>query len=56
MANAANIPRKQPKQARSHATFEAILQASTRILEREGRAQLSTNRIAEVAGVSVGSF
>jgi len=32
-----------------------ILQAATRILERQSLAGLTTNRVAEVAGVSVGS-
>ncbi len=35
---------------------ETLLQATTRILRREGRESLTTNRIAEVAGVSVGSL
>ncbi len=35
---------------------ETLLQATTRILRREGREHLTTNRIAEVAGVSVGSL
>ncbi len=33
-----------------------ILEAATRVLTREGRAALNTNRVAEVAGVSVGSL
>ena len=49
-------PRKKPKQERSAATVEAILEATARILSREGRARLSTNRVAELAGVSVGSL
>ncbi len=51
-----NLPKKRPKQARSQATFEAILEATTRVLSNEGRARLTTNRVAEVAGVSVGSL
>ena len=35
---------------------EILLQATTRILRREGRDHLTTNRVAEVAGVSVGSL
>lgn len=35
---------------------ETLLQATTRILRREGHESLTTNRIAEVAGVSVGSL
>ena len=36
--------------------IETLLQATTRILRREGREHLNTNHIAEVAGVSVGSL
>jgi len=56
MERRVNLPRKQPKQARSQTTVEAILEATARILAAEGRARLSTNRVAEVAGVSVGSL
>ncbi len=47
--------RKTPQQARSRETVEAILDAATRVLSREGYDRASTNRIAEVAGVSIGS-
>jgi len=47
--------RRQPKQRRARQTFEAILNAVVRILKREGSGSLTTNRIAEVAGVSIGS-
>jgi AcrR family transcriptional regulator len=40
---------------RSHQTVEAILHAVIRILKREGFEAITTNRIAEVAGVSIGS-
>ena len=49
-------PRKQPKQARARETVEAILTATARILVRDGFEQASTNRIADEAGVSVGSL
>jgi len=49
-------PRKTPRQARSQATVEAILAAATRVLSRESLAGFNTNRVAEVAGVSVGSL
>lgn len=49
-------PRKTAKQARSRATQEAILEATARILESRGRAQLTTNEIARRAGVSIGSL
>ncbi len=49
-------PRKLPKQARSGATVEAILEAAAQIFERRGYAAGTTNRIAERAGVSIGSL
>lgn len=48
-------PKKKPVQARAKATYEAIIESCARILEREGHAALSTNRIASVAGVAVAS-
>jgi AcrR family transcriptional regulator len=49
-------PRKAPSQQRSRSTVDALLEATARILIREGFDKASTNRIAEVAGVSVGSL
>jgi AcrR family transcriptional regulator len=49
-------PRKTPRQERSRATVEALLQATTDILVREGYAKLTTNRIAERAGVNIASL
>ena len=49
-------PRKNASQMRSRATVDALLQATARILIREGFDKASTNRIAAVAGVSVGSL
>ncbi len=49
-------PRKTAAQARSRATVDALLEATARILVREGFDKASTNRIAEVAGVSIGSL
>lgn len=49
-------PRKEASQERSRATVEALVDATARILVREGFDKASTNRIAEVAGVSVGSL
>ncbi len=48
--------RKQPVQRRSAATVEAILEAAARILETSGFAGYTTNAIAELAGVSIGSL
>jgi AcrR family transcriptional regulator len=47
--------RRRPKQFRARQTVEAILEAVVRILKREGPDAVTTNRIAEVAGVSIGS-
>src|SRR5436190_3384370 len=49
-------PRKQPLQKRSHETVDAILAATAQVLVRHGYEGASTNRIAEAAGVSVGSL
>ncbi len=49
-------PRKSPRQGRSAAVVEAIYEAATRILERDGLAGFNTNSVAEIAGVSVGSL
>ena len=49
-------PRKIPKQARSVVMVETILEAAARILEDDGIAQFNTNRIAQRAGISVGSL
>jgi AcrR family transcriptional regulator len=49
-------PRKRPKQRRSKITVDAILEATARVLVHEGYEKASTNRIAKVAGVSIGSL
>lgn len=49
-------PRKVAAQQRSCATVDALVEATARILVKEGFDKASTNRIAEVAGVSVGSL
>src|SRR5438445_6636451 len=50
------VPRKMPKQQRSKETVDVILAATARVLVKEGYDKASTNRIAEAAGVSVGSL
>jgi AcrR family transcriptional regulator len=50
------VPRKKPQQRRSAHLVAAILQAAVRVLEREGAAGFTTSRVAEQAGVSVGSL
>ena len=50
------IPRKRPEQDRSRATVDAIMSAAAHVLVRAGYAAFTTNRVAEKAGVSIGSL
>jgi AcrR family transcriptional regulator len=52
----ADKPRRTPRQTRSAATVEAILEAAFQVLEADGAAGLNTNAVAARAGVSVGSI
>lgn len=52
---ARTAPRRAPRQSRALVTRDAILIAAERVLERHGAAHLTTNHVAEVAGVSIGS-
>jgi AcrR family transcriptional regulator len=49
-------PRRRPRQARSRDLHSALLEATRRVLVRDGARRLSTTRVAVVAGVSVGSL
>lgn len=49
-------PRKRPTQERAQATVDAILEATTYILVRRGWRGLTTNAIAERAGVNIASL
>jgi AcrR family transcriptional regulator len=49
-------PRKQPVQARSSASVDAILEATIQVLLQVGKEQLTTTRVAARAGVSVGTL
>jgi len=49
-------PRKIATQERSRATVDSLVEATARILVKEGFDKASTNRIAEVSGVSIGSL
>jgi AcrR family transcriptional regulator len=49
-------PRKQPRQRRAHETRARILDAARSVFEEHGYAHGTTNRIAEAAGLSVGSL
>jgi len=48
--------RKQPQQARSNELVAAILDAAVQVLAKEGAQRFTTARVAERAGVSVGSL
>jgi len=48
--------RKQPKQARSTELIAIILEAALQVLAKEGAQRFTTTRVAEKAGVSVGSL
>lgn len=48
--------RRRPLQKRSQATVTVILEATAQVLVREGPERTTTNRIAERAGVSVGTI
>jgi AcrR family transcriptional regulator len=50
------LARREPKQRRSRQTVEAVLEAVPRVLKRHGAGAITTNRIAEAAGVSIGSL
>ncbi len=49
-------PRKRPRQARSKATVDTVLEATARVLVKHGFDGLTTNLVAETAGVSIGSL
>lgn len=48
--------RKQPQQARSNELVAAILDAAIQVLAKEGAQRFTTARVAERAGVSIGSL
>jgi AcrR family transcriptional regulator len=48
--------RKTPVQRRSQDLNEYILQAATRVLRKYGASGFTTNKVAEAAGISIGSF
>ncbi|HYD52847.1 MAG TPA: TetR/AcrR family transcriptional regulator [Gemmatimonadaceae bacterium] len=49
-------PRREPRQERSKQTVEAVLEAVRVVARREGAGAVTTNRIAEAAGVSIGTL
>lgn len=48
--------RKVPRQRRAWQTITAIFEATAQILGRDGEGGLNTNRVAERAGVSIGTL
>lgn len=50
------LARKQPKQERSSQLVAAVLEAAIRVLQKEGARRFTMARVAEKAGVSVGSL
>jgi len=54
--NERDLTRREPRQRRSRQTVEAVLEAVPRVLKRHGAQAITTNRIAEAAGVSIGSL
>ncbi|HUB89959.1 MAG TPA: TetR family transcriptional regulator [Dyella sp.] len=48
--------RKQPRQVRSEQLVAAILEAASRVLVRDGAHRFTAARVAETAGISVGSL
>ncbi len=51
-----NPARREPKQQRSRQTVDCVLEAVQLVVKRHGTQAITTNRIAEVAGVSIGSL
>lgn len=51
-----SLTRRAPKQGRAQEKIELILEAATRIIDKDGLEGLTTNRIAELAGISIGTL
>lgn len=51
-----DLQRKSPKQGRSKGLVDAIFEATVRILPNTGSRNITTRKIAEIAGVSIGSL
>jgi AcrR family transcriptional regulator len=48
--------RRQPTQARAQQTIQTLFKAAAQILDRDGEAGLSTNKVAASAGFSIGTL
>lgn len=56
LAPAHLAPRKRPRQARAEATLDAIFEATIQLLLADNPQKLTTTRVAQRAGVSVGTM
>lgn len=56
MRQVVDIFRKKPQQDRSGQTVDTLIDATIQILDKEGEGGLTTNRVAERAGFSVGTL
>tara|TARA_R110001592_G_scaffold363371_1_gene685471 strand:- start:78208 stop:78831 length:624 start_codon:yes stop_codon:yes gene_type:complete len=56
VAKEKSADRKRPLQERAQVTLDSIVESAERILQTKGYASLTTNHIAEVAGVSIGTL
>src|SRR5262245_65023151 len=56
MKSASAYTRREPKQQRSRQTVEVVLEAVRHVLRRHGAEAITTNRVAEAAGISIGSL
>jgi AcrR family transcriptional regulator len=56
MTSTRNMTRRSPQQRRSQEMCDRIVEAAARVFADEGYARGTTNRIAEEAGVSIGSL
>lgn len=48
--------RREPTQARAQQTIQTLFKAAAQILDREGEAGLTTNKVAAAAGFSIGTL
>ena len=48
--------RRQPSQARAQQTMQTLFKAAAQILDKEGEAGLTTNKVAAAAGFSIGTL
>lgn len=56
MPSRRNPVRRQPQQERARSTVQFVLDATVKLLKRDGIDAINTNRVADVAGVSIGSI